>query len=247
MTEKNTDNKNNIILPSAHELLEAGAHLGHRTSRWHPKMGQYIFSSKNNVYIFDLEKTLTKMEEALVFMRGVLRRGGTILFVGTKPVAKAAIKEAARELEMPYVSERWLGGTLTNFKTITKRLQYLKRLEDDEKSGAWEKYTKKECLQLKREMIKLNHQLEGIRNLIRLPDVVFVADAKADSIAVREAKRMKIPVVGICDTNVDPTPVNYPIPANDDASSSLKVLMGAIVANLKGVESAAPQEKNKEE
>lgn len=247
MTEKNIDTKTDIILPSAQELLEAGVHLGHRTSRWHPKMEQYIFASKNNVHIFDLEKTISKLTEALNFMKGVLRRGGMILFVGTKPVAKAAVKEAARELEMPYVLERWLGGTLTNFKTITKRLQYLKRLEDEEKSGAWEKFTKKEVLQLKREMTKLNQQLEGIRSLVRLPDAVFVADAKADDIAVREAKRMKIPVVGICDTNIDPTPINYPVPANDDASSSLKVLMGAIVANLKGVEPLAPQEKNKGE
>lgn len=227
--------KEQVKLPTAQELLEAGVHFGHKKSRWHPKMEQYIFGIRNDVHIFDLEKTLAKIEQALIFMKGVLMRGGWILFVGTKPAAKSIVKEAAKELEMPYVSERWLGGTLTNFKTVIKRLQYLKNLEEEEKTGVWEKYVKKEKLQLQKKMAKLNKQLEGIKNLIRLPEAVFVADIKVDNIALREAKRVGIPVVAICDTNVDPSLVDYVIPANDDATPALKIIINAIVQNLKEV------------
>jgi len=224
-----------LELPSAEQLLEAGVHFGHKTSRWHPKMEQYIFGTRNDVHIFDLEKTLKKLEEAIVFMKSVLARSGLILFIGTKPAAKSIVREAAQELNLPYVSGRWLGGTLTNFKTISKRLQYLKNLEEEEKSGAWGKYVKKEKLQLQKKMAKLNQQLAGIRNLIRLPDIIFVADVKVDNIAVREAKRTGIPVVAICDTNIDPSVIDYPIPANDDATPSLKIIMNTIVQNLKEV------------
>lgn len=238
--------KEQVKLPTAQELLEAGVHFGHKTSRWHPKMEQYIFGIRNDVHIFDLEKTLAKIEQAIIFMKGVLARGGWILFVGTKPAAKSIVKEAAKELEMPYVFERWLGGTLTNFKTVIKRLQYLKSLEEEEKTGVWEKYVKKEKLQLQKKMAKLNKQLEGIKNLIRLPEAVFAADVKVDNIALREAKRVGIPVVAICDTNVDPSLVDYVIPANDDATPALKIIINAIVQNLKGVKPAEVKTEKQE-
>lgn len=233
--EKNTDFREEIKLPTAQELLEAGAHFGHKKSNWHPKMEQYIFGTRNDIHIFDLEKTLDKLKEAAFFLREALIRGELILFVGTKPAAKSIVKEAAGELNMPFVSEKWLGGTLTNFKTVTKRLQYLKKLEEEEKSGVWEKYVKKEKLQLQKKIAKLNKQLEGIKNLVRLPGALFVTDVKTDNIALREAKKIGIPIVAICDTNVDPSMVDYVIPVNDDAVPALKIIMDMIVRNLKSV------------
>lgn len=227
--------KSSIKLPSAQEFLEAGSHFGHKTSRWHPKMEQYIFGAKNDVHILDLEKTLVGMEKALILMRSVLSRGGFILFVGTKPVSKNIIKETALALEMPYVTERWLGGTLTNFKTISKRLQYYRELEQGKEKGDWEKFIKKERVQLQKKLDKLKKQLEGIKNLNRVPEVLFAADVKEENIAVREAKRVGIPVVAICDTNIDPSEIDCIIPANDDAASSIKIIMGAVLDNLKGV------------
>lgn len=233
-----TEEKSNIIevkLPSAEELVKAGVHFGHKTSSWNPKMAPYIFGARNGIHVFDVEKTLGKMEEALVFMARVLANGGKILFVGTKPAAKAIIVSSANELAMPYVANRWLGGTLTNFKTISKRLQYLKELEEQQKTGQWEKFTKKERLMLQRKMEKLQGQLAGIRDVTKLPEAVFAVDIKVDNIALREAKRMNIPVVAICDTNMNPVGIDYLIPANDDATSSLKVLMATITENLKTV------------
>jgi len=233
-----TDEKNTVIevkLPSAGELIEAGAHFGHKTASWHPKMEQYIFGTRNGIHVFDADKTLKKLEEALFFMSRVLANEGKILFVGTKPAAKAIVREAAKELNMPYVVDRWLGGTMTNYKTISKRIHYLKELEEQQKTGQWDKFTKKEQLMLRRKMEKLQAQLSGIRDLNKLPEAVFVSDIKVDNIAVREANITKIPVVAICDTNMNPTTIDYVIPANDDASSSLKLLIGTIVSNLKNV------------
>lgn len=236
--EKSSIQSIEVKLPSAQEMVEAGVHFGHKTSRWHPKMEQYIFGSRNGIHIFDIAKTLKKMEEALVFMGRVLANGGAILFVGTKPAAKAIVREAAKELNMPFVVDRWLGGTMTNFKTISKRIQYLKELEDQQKANQWDKFIKKERLVLQRKMAKLQGQLAGIRNLTKLPEAIFVSDVKVDNIAVREAKKIKIPVVAICDTDTDPAMVDFVIPANDDASSCLKILMAAIVDNLKNVKPA---------
>jgi len=236
--EKNQNQTIAIKLPSAEELVEAGVHLGHQTSRWNPKMEQYIFSSRNSVHIFDIEKTLNKLEDALTFLARILANSGQVIFVGTKPTAKAFVNEAAQELNMPYVSERWLGGTLTNYKIVAKRIQFLKDLEEQQRSGQWDKFTKRERLMLQRKMEKLQWQLAGIRSLTKLPEALFVADVKVDNIALREAKKMKIPVVAICDTNMDPSLVDYVIPANDDASSSLKILMKTFVDNLKGVKPA---------
>jgi len=233
--EKKTDSKEEIKLPLAQELVAAGAHFGHKTSRWHPKMKEYIFSTKGDIHVFDMEKTLEKLAQALVFMKKVVSEGGIILFVGTKPVARSIVKQAAQELDLPYVVERWLGGTLTNFKTITKRLQYWRDLEEQKKNGEWEKYVKKERLQLQKRVDKLQEQFEGIRNLTRPPQVLFVADVKIGNIAIREAKKVNIPVVAICDSNTDPTGIGYPIPANDDASPAIRILLEAIVSNLKDV------------
>ena len=219
-------------MPSAQELLEAGVHFGHRTSAWHPKMEPYIFGVKQNIHIIDLAKTLQKLEEALVFLSEVLGRGGQILLVGTKPAAKEIIKETAEKLGMPYVKERWLGGTLTNFKTIAKRIEYYHHLIEQQKSGELAKYTKKERLHLERKLAKLDRQLFGIRNLNKIPQALLVASPKADNTAVREAIRLKVPVVALVDTNTDPTTINYMIPANDDAASSLRKIFEIISDNL---------------
>jgi len=233
MNEKNNEQKIDVKLPSPQEMVEAGVHFGHKTSRWHPKMEQYIFSSRNSIHIFDLEKTAKKLEEAITFLSRVVSHGGLVVFVGTKPISRSLIKAAAQELGMPFVSERWIGGTLTNFKTINKRIQYLTDLEEQQKTGQWEKFTKKEQLVLKRKMEKLQFRFEGIRKLNKLPEALFAIDVKADNLAIREGKKIKIPVVAICDTNMDPKLIDYVIPANDDASSSLKIIVDAIVDNLK--------------
>lgn len=235
-----------VKLSSAGELVEAGVHFGHKTSSWNPKMEKYIFGTRNGVHVFDVEKTLKKMEDAILFMGRTVANGGVIIFVGIKPSAKAIIKEAAKELNMPYVSDRWLGGTLTNYKTISKRIQYLKELEYQSTSGGWDKFTKKERLLLQRKMEKLQSQLAGIRDLNKLPEAMFVADVKVDNIAVREAKKIKIPVIAICDTNMNPELINYIIPANDDASSSLKIIMANIVSNLKNVKPVVKLTEKKE-
>jgi len=231
--ENSTIISEEVKLPSAQELLEAGVHFGHKTSKWHPRMKPYIFSSRNGVHIFDLEKTLQKMNEALVFLRSVAEKGGVILFVGTKPAAKSIIKETAGKLGMPYVSERWLGGTLTNFKTISKRLDYFRKLEEEQKNGGWDKYVKKERTKLEKKLKKLQKQLEGIRNLMKIPEALFALDIKTENLAIREAKRVKIPVVAVCDTANDPSQIDYPIPANDDAISSMKIILAAVAENLK--------------
>ena len=243
MTEKSiADPNTEIVLPSPQELIEAGVHFGHKTSKWHPKMEKFIFTSKNDVHIFDLEKTLKNLQAAIIFLKSVLSRGGEILFVGTKPASKGLVKEAGEALNQPYVSERWRGGTLTNFKTISKRLEYLRNLQEQQKTGGLDKYTKKEKLKLGKLAEKMEKQLGGIKNMRRLPDIVFVSDVKEDSLAIKEAKRMRIPVVAICDTNADPSLVDYPIPANDDASSSIKAIIDSLVLNLKNVK---PESINK--
>mgnify|MGYP001608250251 FL=1 len=222
-----------VKLPSAQDLLEAGVHFGHKTSKWHPRMKPYIFSSRNGVHIFDLEKTLQKMGEAMVFLKGVAEKGGIVLFVGTKPAAKTIVKETAQALGMHYVSERWLGGTLSNLKTISKRLDYFRKLEDEQKTGGWDKYVKKERTKLEKKLKKLQGQLEGIRNLMKIPEALFAVDVKTENLAIKEAKRVKIPVVAICDTANDPSLIDYIIPANDDANSSMKIILETVAENLK--------------
>jgi small subunit ribosomal protein S2 len=199
------------------ELLEAGVHFGHQTRRWNPKMGRFIFGERSGIYIIDLEKTLTGLNRVYDFLLDVGRRGGSVLFVGTKKQAQETVAEHATRVAMPYVNTRWLGGMLTNFQTIHGRLQRLKELREMERSGAFEFLPKKEVLRLRHEKEKLDRNLSGIQDMERLPDGVFVIDTKREHIAVKEARKLGIPLIAIVDTNCDPDEVDYVIPGNDDA------------------------------
>ena len=210
---------------SMKQLLEAGVHFGHQTRRWNPKMKQYILTERNGIYIINLFKTLDLIDVAYDFIKTTVAHNGTVLFVGTKKQAQEAIKNAATRVNMPYVSERWLGGMLTNFQTVSKRVNRLKELETmdfDDVHGSG--LTKKELLLLKREKDKLERQLGGIRNMTRTPSAMFVVDINKEALAVEEAHKLGIPVVAIVDTNADPEAVEYPIPANDDAIRGIELL-----------------------
>jgi small subunit ribosomal protein S2 len=207
------------------QLLESGVHFGHQTRRWNPKMKRYIFTERNGIYIIDLQQSLDYIDRAYEFIRETVAHGGTILYVGTKKQAQEAIAEQARRVGMPFVNQRWLGGMLTNFSTVFKRLQRLKELEEidfDDVAGSG--MTKKELLHLKREKDKLERTLGGIRDMSKVPSAVWVVDTKKEHIAVNEARKLGIPVVAILDTNCDPDEVNYPIPGNDDAIRSVSLL-----------------------
>jgi small subunit ribosomal protein S2 len=207
------------------QLLESGVHFGHQTRRWNPKMKRYIFTERNGIYIIDLQQSLAYIDRAYEFIRETVAHGGTILYVGTKKQAQEAIAEQARRVGMPYVNQRWLGGMLTNFSTVYKRLQRLKELEEiDFNDVAASGMTKKELLGLKREKDKLDKTLGGIRDMARVPSAVWVVDTKKEHIAINEARKLGIPVVAILDTNCDPDEVNYPIPGNDDAIRSVALL-----------------------
>jgi len=207
------------------QLLESGVHFGHQTRRWNPKMKRYIFTERNGIYIIDLQQSLDYIDRAYEFIRETVAHGGTILYVGTKKQAQEAIAEQARRVGMPFVNQRWLGGMLTNFSTVYKRLQRLKELEEiDFGDVAGSGMTKKELLGLKRERDKLDKTLGGIRDMARVPSAVWVVDTKKEHIAVNEARKLGIPVVAILDTNCDPDEVNYPIPGNDDAIRSVALL-----------------------
>lgn len=206
------------------QLLESGVHFGHQTKRWNPKMKRYIFTERNGIYIIDLQQTLSYIDRAYDFVKETVAHGGTVLFIGTKKQAQEAIEEQAARVGMPYVKERWLGGMLTNFSTVYKRLQRLKELEEIEVTGGTEVRTKKEQLVLSREKAKLERTLGGIRDMSRVPSAVWVVDTKKEHIAVGEARKLGIPVVAILDTNCDPDEVDYPIPGNDDAIRSAALL-----------------------
>jgi small subunit ribosomal protein S2 len=207
------------------QLLESGVHFGHQTRRWNPKMKRYIFTERNGIYIIDLQQSLDYIDRAYEFIRETVAHGGTILYVGTKKQAQEAIAEQARRVGMPYVNQRWLGGMLTNFTTVFKRLQRLKELEElDFNDVAGSGMTKKELLQLKREKDKLDKTLGGIRDMSRVPSAIWVVDTKKEHIAISEARKLGIPVVAILDTNCDPDEVTYPIPGNDDAIRSVALL-----------------------
>lgn len=210
------------------QLLEAGCHFGHQSRRWNPAMSKYIYSTRDKVHIFDLAKTKEGLEKACEFLRGVVKGGGTILFVGTKRQAKEIVTEAAKKAGMPYVTERWLGGMLTNFNQAGKSLRRLKDLKEQKERGELKKYTKKEQLLLDREIAKLERFFGGISQMARMPDAVFVVDTHKEEVAVKEANIMKIPVVGIVDTNGDPDLVDYVIPANDDAVKSIELVVNEI-------------------
>ena len=209
---------------SMKQLLEAGVHFGHQTRRWNPKMAPYIFTERNGIYIIDLQKTVKKVDEAYNFLREVAAQGETILFVGTKKQAQEAVKEEAIKSDMFYVNERWLGGMLTNFQTIQKRINRLKQLETMEEDGTFDVLTKKEVLSLRHEMERLQKFLGGIKNMTKAPGALFVIDPRKERIAVAEAKKLGIPIVGIVDTNCDPDEIDYVIPGNDDAIRAVKLL-----------------------
>lgn len=208
------------------QLLEAGVHFGHQTRRWNPKMAKFIFTERNGIYIIDLQKTVKKVEEAYDFLREVAQNGEVVLFVGTKKQAQESVKEEAIRANMFYVNERWLGGMLTNFKTIETRVKRLKQLETMAEDGTFELLPKKEVIGLRHEMEKLEKYLGGIKDMPKMPGALFVIDPKKERIAIAEAKKMGIPVVATVDTNCDPDEIDFPIPANDDAIRAVKLLTG---------------------
>ena len=211
---------------SMKQLLEAGVHFGHQTRRWNPKMAKYIFTERNGIYIIDLQKTVRKVDEAFNFIRSVAQEGKKVLFVGTKKQAQEAVKEEAVRAGMFYVNERWLGGMLTNFQTIQKRIKRLKQLEQMEQDGTFEVLTKKEVLALRHEMDRLEKFLGGIKEMNRLPGALYVVDPRKERIAVAEARKLGIPIVAIVDTNCDPDEIDYVIPGNDDAIRAVRLLTG---------------------
>ena len=213
---------------SMKQLLEAGVHFGHQTRRWNPKMAQYIFTERNGIYIIDLQKTVKKAEEAYKAMKEVAETGKPILFVGTKKQAQEAIKEEAERCGMFYVNERWLGGMLTNHKTIQTRINKLRELEKMEAEGVFEVLPKKEVIKLRAEKEKLEKYLNGMKDMPELPGAMFVVDPRKENIAIQEAHRLGIPVFGIVDTNCDPEELDYAIPGNDDAIRAVKLITGAM-------------------
>ncbi len=235
---------------SMKQLLESGVHFGHQTRRWNPKMAEYIFTERNGIYIIDLQKTLRKIEEAYDYLREVAMNNGKVLFIGTKKQAQDSIEEEAERCGMYYVKNRWLGGTLTNYSTIKKRIRRLRELQEMEESGVFDVLPKQEVVKLQREAIKLEANLGGIADMPGLPDVVFVVDPKKEHIAVKEARRLGIPVVAIVDTNCDPEEVDYVIPGNDDAIRAIKLIAStmadAILEGKQGEQFEAPASEEAE-
>ncbi|HUN23049.1 MAG TPA: 30S ribosomal protein S2 [Anaerolineales bacterium] len=217
-------------------LLETGVHFGHRTSKWHPKMRPYIFTERNGIHILDLQQTVRQIDVAYEIVRDNAAAGGNILFVGTKRQAQEAIQVEADRCKMPYVTERWLGGMLTNWRTMRERLKQLERLEKDRNAGVWDSYVKKERLILQREVEKLNQRLGGIRNMRNVPTLMFVVDVRREDNAVVEANKLNIPVIAMVDTNCNPTNIDFVIPANDDAIRAIRLIIARMAdAVLEGV------------
>src|SRR5581483_1177509 len=236
------------ILPMK-SLLEAGVHFGHRTRRWNPRMKPFIFTQRNGIHIIDLQQTMQRLEEAYRVVRDTVAEGGMILFVGTKKQAQETVQQEAVRCGMPYVNDRWLGGTLTNFRTIRARTDYMLRLEERQAMGELDKLPKKEALLLTRELAKLETRLGGLREMKRLPKMLFIVDTLHEQIAIREATALGIPIVALCDTNSDPFPIQYPIPANDDAIRAIKLITAKIAdaviegKNIRGVVAAEQLEE----
>ncbi|HHW38908.1 MAG TPA: 30S ribosomal protein S2 [Bacillales bacterium] len=231
---------------SMKQLLEAGVHFGHQTRRWNPKMKRYIFTERNGIYIIDLQKTVKKVEEAFNFMKEVAANGGTILFVGTKKQAQDSVKEEAERSGQYFVNQRWLGGTLTNFETIQKRIARLKEIETMREDGTFDVLPKKEVVNLNKELERLEKFLGGIKEMKEIPDCLFIIDPRKERIAVAEAHKLNIPIVAIVDTNCDPDEIDYVIPGNDDAIRAVKLLTAkmadAIIEAKQGEEVATPAE-----
>ena len=209
-------------------LLEAGVHFGHQTKRWNPKMKEYIYNSRDDIYIIDLQKTVEKLESAYAALKGIVENGGTVLYVGTKKQASEVCREEAERSGMYFMTQRWLGGTLTNFKTIRRRIKRLEEIEKMETDGTFEKLPKKEVIGLKKEYDKLNKNLCGIREMTKLPNALIIVDSMKEENAIKEARKLGIPVFGIIDTNCDPDLVDYVIPGNDDAVRAIKVVLGVL-------------------
>ena len=236
-----------MAIISMKQLLEAGVHFGHQTRRWNPKMAPYIFTERNGIYIIDLQKTVGMIDTAYNAVYDVVSQGGTILFVGTKKQAQDAIKDEALRCGMFYVNERWLGGMLTNFKTIQSRIDRLKKIERMQEDGTFDVLPKKEVMELKKELAKLQKNLGGIKDMKRIPDAIFVVDPKKEHICVQEAQSLGITLIGIADTNCDPEELDFVIPGNDDAIRAVKLLTGAmadaVIEAKQGTENAAPAEE----
>jgi len=233
--------------PTIEQMLKAGMHFGHRTSKWHPKMKPYIFGARNGVYIIDLVKSRKMLESALELIKKFSAEGKTILIVGTKMQAKKTIKAIAEEAGMPYVCEKWIGGCLTNFQVVRKLVKKYNELTSDRASGKLEKYTKKEQLGIDREIEKLERKVGGLVNLTKMPDLIFVWDIKNESTAILEAKKKNIPVAAVCDVNTNPENVNYIIPSNDDATKTIKLILNSVKdAIIEGKKEGVKVEAKKE-
>ena len=236
---------------SMNYLLEAGVHFGHQKRRWNPKMGEYIFTSRDDIYIIDLQKTVKKIEEAYAALKTIAENEGKVLFVGTKKQAQEAAEECATRTNMYFVNERWLGGTLTNFKTIRSRIRRLEEIEKMEQDGTFNLLPKKEVIKIRKEYDKLNKNLRGIREMRKLPQALVIVDPRKEENAIKEARILNIPVFGVVDTNCDPDMVDYVIPGNDDAVRSVKVMLGALtnaIAEVNGneiIEFVTEEDKNK--
>ena len=228
-----------MTVVSKNYLLEAGVHFGHQKRRWNPKMREYIYTSRDDIYIIDLQKTVKQIEEAYEALKKIAEEGGTVLYVGTKKQAMEAMEENAKRVDMFFVNERWLGGTLTNFRTIRQRIKRLEDIEKMEEEGKFEVLPKKEVINIRKEYDKLNKNLRGIREMKKLPSAMIIVDPRQEETAIKEARKLKIPVFGIVDTNCDPDMVDYVIPANDDAVRAVKLVIGALtnaVAEVNGKE-----------
>ena len=228
-----------MTIVSMNYLLEAGVHFGHQRRRWNPKMKEFIYTTRDDIYIIDLQKTVKKLEEAYEAMKEIAQNGGTVLFVGTKKQAQEAAEESATRTNMYFVNERWLGGTLTNFKTIRSRIRRMEEIEKMEQEGIFEMLPKKEVIQIKKEYDKLNKNLRGIREMKKMPQALVIVDPRKEEIAIKEARILGIPVFGIVDTNCDPDMVDYVIPGNDDAVRAVKLLIGVLtnaIAEVNGNE-----------
>ena len=248
---KNQMEETNMSVISMKQLLEAGVHFGHQTRRWNPKMAEYIYTERNGIHIIDLQKSVGKVDEAYKAVADIAANGGTILFVGTKKQAQDAIASEAERCGMFYVNERWLGGMLTNFKTIQTRIATLKKYEEMEQDGTFDVLPKKEVIQIKKEMEKLEKNLGGIKNMKRIPDMIFVVDPKKERICIQEAQSLGIKLVGIADTNCDPEELDYVIPGNDDAIRAVKLIVSkmadAVIEAQQGVDADSVDEAEAEE
>ena len=232
------------------QLLEAGAHFGHQTSRWHPRMKNYIFTKRNGIHIIDLEQTASLLDKACDFIRQTVAEGGKILFVGTKKQAQDIIEEEAKRCNMYYVNQRWIGGVLTNFVTIQARIDHLVRLEDQQTRGDFNRLPKKEALKLSEEILRLNRQVGGFKEMTSLPAALFIVDITKETIALAEAKRVGIPVIAVVDTNCNPDDIDYPIPSNDDAIKAIKLMCSKIADSVIEAQTSAaaiPAEVEKKE